>query len=337
MRNIDLLLKIADELRIKRGDSELEAHWLNRILYSAIGRMTLSSLLDQRDNEDENITKVHLTSAAKRYYEAYYSIYSELSPETIQSPDFLADVIYKQYEAEGYIYHEPYRLCVAKESSAVMSGIRWIRKNGLADDIFMSGLGMYDMETTDPNGISFVEMFQLDETSLSDVVSSLLELVEWKIFEVQEGIEYLQISPNYRYGYWKTRPDNNTDVSLMRYGLGEKQYALYKSTNGILQYSNLPRWQYENRQYLLISNALLYKNGILPPIKFHRDESVVEVKLGYLLPISEQNILMLYSWPHDMKCAKETLQYLMNRDMSIEVFYGIRKAFETIGYRFEEI
>lgn len=337
MNDISLLEQIAEEMHIRKGRLEKRDHWKARIIYSAIGRLALASLSDRLDSPLDNISKVHFTSRVKELYHAYLSTYPELTEMFIQNSDFITNIIYNEYESTGYFYHEPYRLRAAIESQSNLQEVQFIRGAGLNSKVRMSGLGMYNLNTTTDSSLRFVDMFQIDQISLMDVVPEILQQAEWRKSDIPEYSEYLCINDDFKYGYWKSKPDSDTNASLMRFGLGKKEYALYKMKDDLLQLYMLPKWQYEDRQYFLIANALLYEQGILPPIRYHRDESVVTFKLGYLLPHHEQNILMLYSWPNNMNCEKPTLQYLTNRDMDSDVFFAVYDVLESLGYDFMEV
>ena len=337
MDDYDLLRQIGAELRIRKGTKEDKPHWYARIIYSSIGRMALASLFDQLDNDADVISKAHFTQRVKELLDAYHTIFPALNHSIFQDDTFLSSTIYDQYESTGYLYHEPYRICAAVKTTASLNGVRFIRNSNCGISCCMSGLGLYDLKLEEENRNSIGEMFQLDEIKLSDVLPMLLKSVDWRRFDVQDSVEYLQVNPSFRFGYWKSKPDTETELSLMRYGIGEKQYALYRSQDGTVQISTLPKWQYEGGQHFLIANAILSEHHILPDIKYFHDGNIVTVVLGYLLPAAEQQLFMLYSWPHDMNCEKETLPYLMKRDMSKEIFQAIRMTYEKLGLHFTEV
>ena len=145
--------------------------------------------------------------------------------------------------------------------------------------------------------------------------------------------EYLRMEPPFTYSYWVNRPYNNKDISIMRSGMkGAQIYYLYQYDGKDFFVHQLPEWQTADSAYRSLSNACLYVNGVLPPVRYRIDGETIRVRQNYLLPPAELNLIRLYSWPDNFGNVTSPFIRIMNRD----VFEMIKAILTLQGYRFEK-
>ena len=71
------------------------------------------------------------------------------------------------------------------------------------------------------------------------------------------------MEPPFTISYWINRPYKNKGISIMRSGIiGTRVYYLYKYDGKDILVYQLPDWQTADSEYLNLSNACLYVNGV---------------------------------------------------------------------------
>ncbi len=338
MNNPDsLIMMISDNLNIKIGESEDKNQWAARCVYSAIGILGLASLYDELDENEGTISNKHFTEKVRKLADAYFTIFPYVRDYIQETAEDFSTDIYDIYIHTGFLYNKPYHISPPKRICSALSGISFLRGIILEKGISLSGIGTYSIGENFPaENLDFHDMFQIDKRSLAEVYSDISRNPKWSEIQVPDYTEYLVLSNNFRDGYWCNRPSSGHDISLLRYGLGEKTYSLYTTRDGKLYTSPLKRWQYENEEHFGIAAAILDHENLLPPSKYHDDHNVVNICLGYRLPCHEHFMFMLYSWPHGPS-GNDNVSRLYNRDMSPEVFYALKPLLETRGYKFREV
>ena len=121
---------------------------------------------------------------------------------------------------------------------------------------------------------------------------------------------------------WKIeKRDFDTYEYTVKHGMGfggiylplpQKNYVFYRYHNGIYQQKPIPDWRIRNYfpentsndssrnmygEYRRIAIALLKRYGTLPGSEVKASGDLIEIKLGYRLPPSEEEFFKLYSWP----------------------------------------
>lgn len=145
--------------------------------------------------------------------------------------------------------------------------------------------------------------------------------------------QYLRTVPPFNRGYWVDKPDTSGEISIARTGFpGGRIYYLYQTHGTKLQVSQLPGWQTENYNYRSLAVGNLYTRKVLPETVYSVDGELVTLKIGYLYPPAEMNLIKLYSWPLSYSGFPHDFNRTMNRD----VFEELRYFFEQLGYSFKE-
>ena len=117
----------------------------------------------------------------------------------------------------------------------------------------------------------------------------------------------------------------------------------------------LPAWRYDHpwgsgvaadyttKEYLRLAASALSARGNLPKISYFVETRLVHVKLGYLLPVAEENFFRLYSWPENfsnigipVRIGNENFDQQTDRIMNADLFGVFRKMLERQGYTFVE-
>ena len=328
-----LLKSIAAEYEIIKGISESESHWKARTVFSLLGQMGLSSLYDEYP--EETVSIIHFKTRIKEILKAYLELFQDdLNSVFLVDENDFADEIYEVYQRTGHFYHRNFNIRCAMECSAAYHGIELLR--GYSPEIKhkVSGLGNYRKTNREDDPDSVVRMFQLSEDDLETRWNNLIaNITEWRKTQLGTDTEYLRMEPSFTSSYWINRPYNNKGISIMRSGMrGAQIYHLYQYDGKDFLVHQLPDWQTADSEYLNLSNACLYVNGVLPPVRYHNDGDTIRVRQNYLLPPAELNLIKLYSWPDNFGNVTSPFNRIMNRD----VFEMIKAILSLQGYQFEK-
>ncbi len=326
-----LLNRASSEYQITRGKSEDVNQWKIRIIYSVLGRMALASLHDVQEGEEPSL--IHMKRRIEQLAAHYKEMYPELGMSMPIDYEELSEEIYKIYLNTGFIYHKPNRVVMATPTDACLNGIKFTRGYEIDTKQRMSGLGTYIKEETTITTSSFLDMFQLNQQTLSDCWTLCVKHANWQTFHSELSIEYLRMVPPFERGYWIDKPDNRGVVSLLRTGFkGSQLYYLYKVENGALMVSQLPQWQVEDYAYRSLSNACLFQEGVLPATTYRYDGDLVYLSFGYLPPPTELYLWKLYTWPTSITSLPKDF----NRVCMRSVFDEIKSVMQKQGYKFIE-
>lgn len=327
-----LLGRIADEFHVFQGKTETEAAWKSRIIYSLLGRMGYASLWDIREDL-QPVSVVHFKNRMESILESYLEMYPELRlfyPDDISE---LSNEIYNIFLCTGQVYHTSYRITPAIKTVSEKAGIYFWRGMPLDRKLYISGIGNYSFSEDELAAIQPADMFQLSHNILVEQWEYLVYHAKWYPLEVGNEIEFLRTKPPYTYNYWIEKPDISGMVSLARIGLhGNKAYFLYKVEAGRILGSQLPQWIVSDNYYRTLSNGCLASVGRLPVSTYHVDGKNVQLRIHYLLPPAELNLIKLYSWPESCVDIPDDF----NRIFDYQVFFAIKSILEPIGYTFIE-
>lgn len=327
-----LLGRIAEEFHVFRGKTETEAVWKSRIIYSLLGRMGYASLWDIREDL-QPVSVVHLKNRIESILESYLEMYPELRlfyPDDISE---LSNEVYNIFLCTGQVYHTSYRITPAIKAVSEKAGIYFWRGMPLDHKLYISGIGNYSFSEDEPAVIQPADMFQLPQNTLAEQWEYWVYHAKWYPLEVGNEIEFLRTKPPFTYNYWIEKPDISGMVSLARIGLhGNKSYFLYMAEAGRILGSQLPQWIVSDNYYRTLSNGCLASIGRLPVSTYHVDGKIVQLRIHYLLPPAELNLIKLYSWPESCVDIPDDF----NRIFDYQVFLAIKSILEPIGYTFIE-
>ena len=88
----NLMTKIGTEFNIKKGKTESVNDYKVRLIYSVLGRMAVSSFLDDYDNDMPSI--VHMKNRVSTVLDSYYKMYPELSALLPEDTEKIANEIF---------------------------------------------------------------------------------------------------------------------------------------------------------------------------------------------------------------------------------------------------
>ena len=327
-----LLSGISEELNIKKGSEESIDSWKARVVYSAIGQLAIASLYDvQEDNTPVSIT--HFKRRIESLYSCYISMYPELRSVYSISSEELSDEIYNILLQTGSIYHSPHRISASAYRVAESGQVAFVRGLALNQKVFRSGLGAYLPAKGTESVSTVASMFGLRRTTLTEYWEKISSDIAWIETTLSTKTEYLRTDPPFNTGYFKEHPDTDGRVSLLRTGMpGSFIYYFYRYKDKRMLGMQIPAWQVDDYEYRAISTSCLYCMGNLPPTIYHANQDTVSLRIQYLYPTSEQNLIRLYSWPKSLVNPFS----LFNRTMTYPVFLAIKEVFEGIGYSFKE-
>lgn len=335
----DLLNAISKQLNIPLTT---ESEWICQIVYSVAGKMALASLWDHPEDQSA-ISIQHFKHRMARIFEAYEGIYPKISHFLPVDKSNLLEEIYSIYLRTGFVYHSAYKIAPAVSAQAVCKNLTLCRNSSPDNSFFMSGLGFYYPQKL-PADSSIVDMFGLQQQSFEIYLSELLAQNEWESVEWPENAEFLRLDPPFSRGYWQQDPERSSRVSLARYGEPNKLFVFYRYHDGVYQQKPIPEWRIRDwfasntanfGEYRRIAIALLKQYGTLPEIKTRSIGDLVEIKLGYRLPPSEEEFFKLYSWPATYDFSSNFPQ-VFTRKMAKQVFPMFKHTLESLGYCFVE-
>ena len=336
----ELIFAVQNQLNIQ---STHDSSGLCRAIYSASGKMALASLWDQLEDSDF-ISIQHFKSRISQILTSFISIYPVAEKNFPKDLSALINDIYEIYRRNGFFYHANYRLTPAPLKQACSEGctlFRGLPPNGYGA---MSGLGLYSTEIKGPLGQTISDLFELQTQPLLDYLQNIWESGEWKETDWPDDTQFLRMKPPFSRGYWQEAPEKTDRISLAHYGSPNKFYVFYRYWNDRFQEKAIPSWRVCDfrsagntgyGEYRRIANALLKKEGQLPPILAVRSPSFVQLKLGYRLPPTEEDFFMLYSWPVHYMASSEAPQ-VFHREMAPAVYPVFKKHLESLGYQILE-
>ena len=331
-----LLSKIAQEYNIQRGSQESESKWKARVVYSFLGQTGYASLFDKQENlEPASIT--HFKRRVQSTLEHLLAMYPELKGYFTDA-ESLADEIYSILYSTGCIYHEQYRLSPCLRKRIQLGAHSFFRGQSLDEKKWISGLGCYSVnrEKTDvaDNALSLLDMFMIPTRSLSETWEDIITSALFRPVESDIDLEFLRTVPPFKTGYWSNQAETTGQIALARTKTsGERMYYLYRMNRGKLNLSQLPAWMTEGYEYRRIAAACLYSRGTLPETEIQSDGAIASIKIGYLYPPAELNLLKLYSWP----VVYSDFPRDFSRIIDIGILNEMRPIFETLGYSFREV
>lgn len=325
-----LLSTVAHKYQIHKGTQETENDWKTRLIYSICGMMAYASLWD--DSEKDPISIVHLKRKIRNMLANYKSMYPELSGSLPYVSEELEDEIADLFLCSGVVYHRPNRIAPSMKHEEPFSDILFQRGIALGSISCVSGIGFYSKQEGATNPDRIKTMFGLEHETLHALWYATLSAASWNPDpSFEQNTEYLRLKPPFSQGYWVNKPDTTDVVSILRTGMkGSQLYYLYHYSDTMIEVSPLPQWQVESYNYRLLACACLSTYGTLPPIEYFEDGALVHIRMNYLLPPRELELLKLYSWPEI--CT--SLPCNFRRKLSEEVFVAIKNLLSDEGYEF---
>lgn len=328
-----LINTIADEFHISQGKTEADDVWKARVIYSLLGRMGYASLWDIQE-DFKPISIIHFKRRISSVLESYLEMYPEIRPFYFDDIDNLSNEIYEIFLKTGNIYHCSYRISPAIRCVSEISGLYLMRGMPLNQIQYISGIGNYSLVKEDVTTIQPNDMFQLQGKNIIEQWRDIKSNANWKPIPAETRIEYLRTKPPFKYGYWGDTPDTTGTVSIARSRVSDyKIYFLYKIIGGEILGSQLPEWLVADYNYRILSNGCLAANSNLPAAAYHIDGHIVQVKINYLPPPAELNLIKLYSWPQ----TYVGLPHDFSRIFELQVFLAIMDIMKPIGYQFIEV
>ncbi len=316
-----------------------DKEWICQTVYSLAGQMALASLWDHTDDKGA-VSIQHFKNRIQQTLDAYIDIYPEIEFAFSADKSDLLQEIYSIYLRSGYLYHSSHNLSPGISAAANTENLTLFRGCAPENKYLMSGLGFYtDQECDAEKSISDLFGLQTDRFD-----SYLMEFLsggdDWKPIEWPENTEFLRLEAPFSRGYWKPVPDKDHQVSIARYGAPTKLYVFYYYQNSKYYHKPIPDWRIRDYfhdessgygEYRRIAAALLKQRNVLPEIHARKNGGLVEIKLGYRLPPSEEAFFKLYSWPNNYISSQ-----VFSRNMTERIYPAFKNVLESIGYCFAE-
>lgn len=331
---MDFLKNVSNEFGIRKGMTESIDNWRGRLVYSYLGQVGYSAIFDTIEEEDCS-SIIHLKRRVADALTSVFSLYPKMKELFPDPSDNLEEEIYSVLLSGGYLYHEPNRIAPPIRRIAQGDKIQFARGLSLEEKKNISGLGFFLAGGQDHSEMhcSIETMFDLSTDSLDEFWTRLINDAVFSRVHQDVRLEYLRTSPPYTVGEWEQNPETTGGISVARtVGEGSALYFLYRFQNGEMELCPLPNWMTTERGYRDVTVSCLASRKVLPSSTFRVDNSIVILRIGYLFPPKELNMIKLYSWPESYKDLRKN--YV--RIFSTEVFNEIRKVLEAKGYLFAQ-
>jgi hypothetical protein len=303
MTRNDLIEKIAGDLDIAPGVREQAEAWAGRVIYSAAGLNMLAAAYDYDDSADDAGT-VSMQHVGKRG-KTLLKILGMGSGVDVNGHCFGKRVVYmrKLYRDTGYLLHRARRLTYAPDCCAKIGDFYITRGQppwgGVSGETHVSGLASFSSK-----GVSSVsdleDMFHIDRMGGKTILEwydAFIQSAGWQpCGSFPDNVEYANINDGSTRDYWIDRHPKSGISVFREKRQGEPRYSLLKITDR-LEFCDLQDWQIKRKEYWRIIAALKIESGSAPSLTIRQDGPVFELRLGYLLPLAEQNLFELCSWP----------------------------------------
>lgn len=338
----DLLGMIKRQLEIKLGENDSTFSCRFRIIYSAVGIMSLASLRDINDYEDDE-DSVSITYFKRRVEElisSYYTFYLEENTRNDCFAKQFAEYVYDEYEKTGFFYHKPNRICPARFSIATSGNIGFVRSPDLSMDIKMSGLGTY-IKNPNKLGGNIAELYFFTHEKSKNYWHEKLHNSDWCIADNLK-LEFLNVDFKNEKKYWVNKPSEDF-ISLARTIDKEPHdYYMYKVESGQLYVSQMDNRYMNDGGYRMIAWLIIREqNPSVLRVQYRYDGELVRIHFGYLLPPRLNNFVQLYSWPEidrDSDLEHNSLSsYAFKRVMSRDVFNEVKQILIAEKIELEEV
>ena len=335
----DLIATIGRQLNIAPST---DVERLCQIVYSVAGQMALASLWDHREDQT-SISIQHFKKRIAQIFDAYESLFPNIKFLLPEDRTALIEDIYSIYLRNGFVYHSAHQISPAAPMTTGFKDVVLHRGSSPDAKLFMSGLGFYTAQKWDGD-ITPAKMFGIQKQGFNGYLEDLLNHGEWENVVWPDNTEFLRLDPPFKFGYWQQTPNKDDRISLARYGEPNKTFVFCRCRNGVYQQRVIPEWRVRSffsndidgyGEYRRIAIALLQHYHTLPENRVKTKGDLVEIKLGYRLPPSEEEFFKLYSWPVRYDFTPKSPQ-VFTRMMAKQIYPLFRHVLETIGYCFVE-
>lgn len=332
MINLDI---IAKELNIEKDKSEKDVEWYRRVVYSAVGRMALATLWNENDKGEISVRSLKRTTY--ELLKAYESIVPEINSTSNygECTVMLCASILSTMESAGFFYHRADYYRIAKTKNIKMGEVNFCRGIYATESCYMSGLGAYTkVANAEENEGTFLS---LEKPQF--VLQKLIESASWRECDFEKGkVEYLKMEEPFKKGYWMDQPNFKFQYSLARIKKEREAflqtYYLIRNTSDGMKAAELPAWVSEDRNYTLLSTALLQYYQQMPPVIIKHGDKIAKMEIGYILYPDVEKLILAYSWPKRYDGEDRPFSRIIPKSLSgtlkkilVDTGYNVREDF----------
>mgnify|MGYP000084773929 CR=1 FL=1 len=331
MINLDI---IAKELNIGKDKSEKDVEWYRRVVYSAVGRMALATLWNENDKGEISVRSLKRTTY--ELLKAYESIVPEINSTSNygECTVMLCDSILSTMESAGFFYHRADYYRIEKTKNIKMGIVNFCRGIYATESCYMSGLGAYTKAANaEENEGTFLS---LEKPQF--VLQKLIESASWRECDFEkEKVEYLKMEEPFEKGYWTGQPNFQFQYSLARINERDaflQTYYLVRNTSDGMKAAELPTWVSEDRNYTVLSTALLQYYQQMPHVIIKHGEEIAKIEIEYRLHPDVENLMLAYSWPQRYDGENRPFSRIIPKSLSgtfkkilVDTGYNVREDF----------
>lgn len=310
-KNHDILKTIIKDLKIKRLGDESRTQYFSRVIYSALSMWIRFSTLDRdilgQASDKVGISKIHILNRYKVFLDNMLELYPEIQEwfyppheEDNENPGaIIRNRLYGGGELVDVGFNTDLALPVYQESR-INKKVAVVR--GLNGGEFHTAAGLAQVKSMEQKqDVNIEEIFAfygLENKTAKECLKEYLRSIKW---DKKEGISYELFNK------YSTSPFSGCYDS--EYKIKEDEITLYRTNifdfgfvkkfNGCIYTSSISSYlvdQFEVRRFMY---GLKSEAGNAPSAQYKKfeEERLVELNLFNDLPLKEQSVLLLLSWP----------------------------------------
>lgn len=297
---------ISKDLSIGRFANESDKDFHFRLVYSALGVWALNAFRDRYIDEENQVSKSHVTLVLEDVLYSFLKVDPELK-------DYFIDIkstvktIEDTYINVGYVESGNYTFKIMnnKQRVALSDNFSLLIRNYLKN-VKMVGLGLIKNRKKDD--IDIDDFFKIKGDALSYFLNALKELRFSEFNDSFGKIEIYDIENN-RWSFYNDKTAHKYEYSILRIDDG-LDYRILMNRNNSLFYASLPSIyskkevdDFFKHEIWRIILGVCAKNSIPCKVKVSRYYDALLFELnGYILPYNEMSFIRCISWPLGNSC-----------------------------------
>lgn len=324
----ELLQEIQHSLNLKQGQGESEESYNFRSIYSALGKLTLSSLYDHQSNEEQKaVSDVRLQTKMNQILEGYQRLFPEYHELLV--PELWKE-IKDRYLKMGFIIKTKYYSQPTFKQVENFKKVIFVRGAASGEKMEMSGLGTFLSGGKEGELADFRTMFRLQEVNFSNLYHhySKQNFTE-KRTEILKDASFLQVPYRLNKAWWTDEFNQQIPLNLVRTNnFGVKNYFLDNQERML----SLPTEVMADRGYNGLRLAILQHHGQRLIFKYHEAGTIIALGGDFTgVPKNEADFIKIYSWPM-LKNRKYLKNWVL---MDKKIFQALKEHLVGLGYEFE--
>lgn len=318
----ELYNTLSDDLSIKRFKDESDYLFRCRLVYSALAKWILALFSDRdfESEDNEQISKSHVTISAMSILKSYKKVDSKLAEFFINDKDFV-NLIEDTYVRIGYVKSGIYSFKRQEKNARIRVSNKCLVIDSEVRKIKVRGLGLWGKLT---NFDTSLDDYLLINEKAENYAFKTIEQLKYSIFDSELGkIEIYNIEKN-RWDPYSSKLASIYSYSIVKIDNG-LDYKIIKKVKDNLYGASLPTVYtkksndfYFGHEVWRIILGICSLNGFKAKCYLKKKEDSIQLKLnGFVLPYLEDAILRCMCWP--MKNSLNVSEFITDITMKDSV------------------